>query len=192
MHSIGTGTAFYNFVKRALQLTAVLAVCLAPLPCATLARLSLADMATQSTAIVRAKVLDSYASISGQAIYTHYKVQVSERLKGPSVIEFVVRGGTANGILQVVPGAPKFNKGDEYVFFLWSGADGLNQVIGLTQGMFSVAGGGSANPTVTRSASQELMLDPKTGHAVKDQTVTMTLSDLRSQIAGALAGTRQQ
>ncbi len=91
-----------------------------------------------------------------------------------------------------MPGAPKFNKGDEYVFFLWAGADGLNQVIGLTQGMFSVAGGGVANPMVTRSASQELMLDPKTGHAVKDQTVAMKLSDLRSQIAGALAGAAQK
>jgi hypothetical protein len=191
MRSIGTGTAFYNLVKRALQLTAVLTVCLAPLPCATLARLSLTDMATQSTAIVRAKVLDSYAAVSGPVIYTHYKVQVSERLKGQNVTEFVVRGGTANGIQQVVPGTPKFNKGDEYVFFLWAGPNGWNQVIGLTQGMFSVAGDGSANPTVTRSASQELMLDPKTGQAVKDQAVAMKLTDLRSQIAGALAGTRQ-
>lgn len=188
----GTRAASYNFVKRALQLTAILAVCLAPLCGATLARLSLTDMATQSTAIVRAKVLDSYTSVSGPMIYTHYKVQMSERLKGPAVSEFVVRGGTANGIQQLVPGAPKFNKGDEYVFFLWAGADGLNQVIGLTQGMFSVAGGGAANPMVTRSASQELMLDPKTGHAVKDQTVAMKLSDLRSQIAGALAGAAQK
>ncbi len=192
MCSNGPRTAFYNFVKRALQLTAILSVCLSPLCGATLARLSLADMATQSTAIVRAKVLDSYTSVSGPMIYTHYKVQVSERLKGQSVSEFVVRGGIANGMEQLVPGAPKFHKGDEYVFFLWAGADGLNQVIGLTQGMFSVAGGGAANPTVTRSASQELMLDPKTGHAVKDQTVAMKLSDLRSQIAGALAGAAQK
>jgi len=167
-------------------------MCLAPLSGATLARLTLAGMATQSTAIVRAKVLDSYSSVSGSMIYTHYKIQVSERLKGPGVSEFVVPGGTANGVEQLVPGAPKFNKGDEYVFFLWTGTDGLSRVIGLTQGMFSVAGGSAANPTVTRSASQELMLDPKTGHAVKDQTVVMKLSDLRSQIAGALAGAAQE
>ena len=176
---------------RATQLAAVLGLCLISLFGATLARLSLTDMATQSTSIVRAKVLDSYATSSGQVIFTHYKLQVSERLKGQGVAEVVVRGGSANGVQQLVPGAPKFNKGDEYVFFLWAGADGLNQVIGLTQGMFSVAADGSANPTLTRNASHELMLDPKTGHPVKDQTLVMRLSDLRSQIAGALAGAAQ-
>ena len=54
--------------------------------------------------------------------------------------------------------------------------------------MFTVAPGGSPDPTVTRNASHELMLDPKTGHTVKDQTLVMRLSDLRSQIAGALSG----
>lgn len=179
--------AFSDSVKRAFQSVAVLVLCLSPLPCATLARLSLNDMATQSTAIVRAKVLESYSAMSGQVVYTHYTVQVSERLKGPGVTEVVVRGGMANGIQQLVPGAPKFNKGDEYVFFLWAGQDGLNQVIGLTQGLFAVTADGTANPMVTRNASHELMLDARTGHAVKDQTLVMRLSDLRSQIAGALA-----
>lgn len=145
----------------------------------------MADMAGQSTSIVRAKVSDSYTSIVGNAIYTHYKIQVSEQWKGQSVTDIAVPGGISAGIQQLVPGAPKFNKGDEYIFFVWSGPDGLNRVIGLTQGMFAVAGG-AGDPMVTRTASHELMLDPKTGHAVKDETLVMKLSDLRSQIAGAL------
>ncbi|SPE22539.1 conserved exported hypothetical protein [Candidatus Sulfopaludibacter sp. SbA3] len=181
-------SAFFHSVKRATQLAAVLALCLSPLPCATLVRLSLSEMAAKSTAIVRAKVVDSSASLSGTVIYTHYKLQVSERLKGQNVVEVVVPGGIANGIQQVVPGAPRYNKGDEYVFFVWTGSDGLNRVIGLTQGMFLVTADGSADPAVTRSASHELMLDPKTGHPVKDETLAMRMSDLRSQIAGALAG----
>jgi hypothetical protein len=184
-------TALHQPVKRATLIAVVLSLSLMCLPGATLARLSLTDMAAQSTSIVRAKVLDSYAVSSGPAIFTHYKVQVGERLKGPGVTEVVVWGGTANGVQQVVPGAPRFNKGDEYVFFLWAAADGSNQVIGLTQGMFTVAPGGSPDPTVTRNASHELMLDPKTGHTVKDQTLVMRLSDLRSQIAGALSGVAQ-
>ncbi|HWC95296.1 MAG TPA: hypothetical protein VG456_01065, partial [Candidatus Sulfopaludibacter sp.] len=120
-------------------------------------------MAAKSSVIVRAKVLDSSASYTGQFIYTHYKLQVTERLKGSMVTEMAVRGGVAGGMQQIVPGAPRFNKGDEYVFFLWTGKDGLNQVIGLTQGMFSVSGDGSANPSITRNASHELMLDSKTG-----------------------------
>lgn len=184
-------SAFPNPVKRTLRVAAVLALCLSPLLCATLQRLSLDEMATLSTAIVRAKVLDSYASLSGAVIYTHYRLRVSERLKGKSGSEVVVRGGVANGIQQVVPGAPRFNKGDEYVFFLWNGADGLNQVIGLTQGMFQVAADGTANPLVTRSASHELMLDSKTGHAVKDETLVLHLSDLRALVSSARAGARQ-
>jgi hypothetical protein len=180
-------TAFFHPVKRSLQLAAMMAFSMLPLPCATLERLSLTDMATRSTAIVRAKVLDSYASFSGPVIYTHYKLQVSERLKGQNVAEVAVRGGIANGMQQMVPGAPRFNQGDEYVFFVWTGKDGLNQVIGLTQGLFAVTADGSANPSLTRNASHELMLDSKTGHPVKDQTLVMRMSDLRAQITAALA-----
>ena len=43
----------------------------------------------------------------------------------------------------------------------------------------------------TRAASRELMLDRTTGRPVKDQTLTMRLSDLRSKIAGALGRTAQ-
>ena len=178
---------FDAFVKRHLPLAFVTAVCLLPLHSATLERLSLGEMATKSTAIERARVVGSYASTAGAVIYTHYKLQVGELLKGQGVAEVVVPGGTANGIQQMVPGAPRFNKGDEYVFFLWTGPDGLSRVIGLTQGMFAVAQDGSANPAVTRAASQELMLDARTRRPVKDQTLSMRMSDLRSQISGALA-----
>lgn len=183
-------SAFQQPVQRALPLAALFVFSLMPLPCATLERLSLNEMAAKSTAIVRAKVLDSYATVSGPVIYTHYKLQVSERLKGQGVTELVVRGGVANGMQQIVPGAPHFNPGDEFVFFLWSGKDGLNQVIGLTQGAFAVTADGSADPAVTRHATHELMLDSKTGHPVKDETLVMRMSDLRRQIAGALTGTK--
>lgn len=179
-------------MRCASAVAVVTAFCFQSLHGATLERLSLNDMAAKSTNIVRARVLDSYASFSGPTIYTHYKLQVSERLKGQVPVEVVVRGGIANGVQQLVPGAPHFNTGQEYVFFLWAGADGMNQVIGLTQGMFRVAADGSANPTVTRDASHELMLDSRTGHPVKDQTLVMRMSDLRSQITGALSAGAQQ
>jgi hypothetical protein len=38
----------------------------------------------------------------------------------------------------------------------------------------------------TRAASRELMLDPQTSRPVKDSTLTMKLSDLRSRIAATL------
>ncbi len=147
------------------------------------------DMIAKSTAIVRAKVVSSYAAMSGPVIYTHYQLQVGERYKGAaqSSVDLAIPGGVANGIRQVWERAPQLDSGAEYVFFLWTGKSGLTQVMGLTQGLFSVAQDGSKDPAVTRSASHDTMLDHNTGRAVQDQTLTMALSGLKSQIAGALA-----
>jgi hypothetical protein len=183
----GMELAFTN-VMRHFWLALVLSTMWTPLRSATLERLSLSDMAVKSTAIVRAKIVGSSTQVSGSVIYTHYKLQVSEQVKGPAVSELVVFGGSANGMEQYFPGSPRFNPGEEYVFFLWTSKAGLTQVIGLTQGIFQVGTRGIGNPVVTRPASHELMLDRTTGRAVKDQTLVMQWDDLKSQIAGALAG----
>jgi hypothetical protein len=159
-----------------------------PLQCATLERLSLDDMVARSTVIVRAKVGASYAAAAGSVIYTHYSLQVSERFKGTAgnTLDVVVPGGVAGNLRQSFPGAPSFSTGDEYVFFLWTSRAGLTQVIGLTQGLFALAAEASGDPVLTRRASRELMLDRATGRPVKDETLVMRLSELRSRIAGTL------
>lgn len=164
----------------------VLVSCL-PLAGATLARLSLNDMIAQSTSIERAKVTGSYAAAEGPLIFTHYRLAISEQLKGPAISEIVVPGGTLNGFQQFIAGAPQFQTGSEFVFFLWTRQDGLTLVTGLTQGLFAVAAGGAADPSLTRAASQELMLDRHTGRPVKDQTLVMKLGNLRRQIQGGAA-----
>lgn len=155
---------------------------------ATLQQLSLDDMIAQSTAIVRGKVTGSSAAVSGPIIYTFYVIQVSEQLKGAaqSRVTIAVPGGTANNLRQTFPGAPQFNTGDEFVFFLWTGKSGLTQVIGLTQGLFKLSTDGSADPIATRAASSEMMFERGTGRRVKDQTLVMNLSDLKAQIASKL------
>ncbi len=166
-----------------------LVLSVAPLHPATLEQLSLDDMVAKSTAIVRGRVMDSYAAFSGRVIYTHYTVQVSERFKGAgtSSVDVAVPGGVANKLRQTFEGAPVFHRGEEYVFFLWTGASGPTQVVGLTQGLFSIAPGGSRDPAATRAASHEVMLAAGTGRPVKDQTMVMPLSQLRSRIAASLA-----
>ena len=146
------------------------------------------DMIAQSTAIVRGTVVDSWTALTGSVIYTHYKVQVSESFKGTrqSSIEVVVAGGVLNNRSQSFSGSPTLNKGDEFVFFLWTSRAGLTQVMGLTQGLFAIVPDGSADPMATRTASHELMLDPKTAQPVKDAMLSMHLSDLRSLIANSL------
>jgi hypothetical protein len=176
-------------MKRSAAIGVVLALVVLPLQCATLAQLSMSDMIAKSTAIVRAKVVSSYAAMSGPVIYTHYQLQVGERYKGAaqSTVDLAIPGGVANGVRQVWGGAPQLDNGADYVFFLWTGKSGLTQVMGLSQGLFTVAQNGSTDPTVTHTASHELMLDHNTGRAVKDQTLTMPLSGLKAQIAAFVA-----
>ena len=175
-------------VKRHVWLVLLLVFGIQPLSCATLEQLTLDDMIAQSTAIVRGTVVDSWAALTSSIIYTHYKVQVSESFKGPqqSSVEIVIAGGVVNNRSQNFSGSPTLNKGDEFVFFLWTSRAGLTQIMGLTQGLFAVTPGGSADPVVTRAATHELMLDPKTAQPVKDAMLSMRLSDLRSLIANML------
>jgi hypothetical protein len=172
------------------MLALVLTVCMSPLQSATLERLSLDDMIAKSTAIVRGKVSNSSATAAGPVIYTQYTIQVSERFKGQTgdSVQVSVPGGTLNGMRQSFSGAPTLNPGDEFVFFLFTGRDGRNVIIGLTQGLFSLDA--AADPLSTRTASRELMLDRLTGRPVKDETMVMRLSDLRGRIATGLKGAK--
>jgi hypothetical protein len=190
MSSFGIPGAFSTAVKRHFPIAFALIFGMMPLRCATLERLSLDDMIAKSTAIVRGKVAGATATFSGPVIYTHYTIQVSEQFKGASQasVEVVVPGGVANGLRQSFSGAPVLNPGDEYVLFLYTGKSGLTTVTGLTQGLFSLPANGSADPTATRSATRELMLDPANGRPVKDQTLIMRLSDLRQRIAAGVKG----
>jgi hypothetical protein len=162
-----------------------------PLLGATLERLTLTDMVVKSTAVVRGKVLSSHAAFTGSLIYTHYRVQVTESLKGGQngVIDLAVPGGVANGIRQAVSGAPEFQPGDDCVFFLWTGKAGITQVIGLTQGLFRVTDS-AGDPALTRTPGNELMLDKTTHQPVKDSPLHMKLSDLRSTIVNTLGAAK--
>jgi hypothetical protein len=184
--SHGLERADFHNVKRHLLHALLLTVCIQPLQCATLERLSLDDMIAKSTAIVRGKVSSAFAAVSGSAIFTHYTVQVSERLKGTAgvSVEVLVPGGAVNGLRWDVAGAPALKAGDEYVLFLYTNRAGQTFVMGATQGLFSVAGDGSPDPVATRAATRELMLDRSSGRPVKDQVLVMRLSELRSRIAG--------
>jgi hypothetical protein len=171
-------------------LALLVAACLMPVQCATLERLSLDQMITKSTTIVRGKVTASWAALTGSIIYTHYTVQVSESFKGnaKSSVEIMVPGGTVNGVQQSFSGSPLLNRGDEFVFFLWTSNSGITWITGLTQGLFALpADAATADRTATRAASRELMLDPATARAVKDNALSMRLSDLRARISSTLA-----
>jgi hypothetical protein len=158
------------------------------LPAATLEQLSLDEMTQKSTGIVRARVTGSYAAVSGSMIYTHYRVSVSERWKGPEAAELdvVVPGGAAGGQRQSFSGAPKLTGEHEYVLFLWSGTRGLTHIIGLSQGVFNVSRGDGGELEVSRAASGEMLLD-SAGRQVRDQSVSLRMSELRNRVRRAVA-----
>ncbi|MGE5569813.1 MAG: hypothetical protein ACM3S5_12315 [Rhodospirillales bacterium] len=167
------------------------ALLLAPLllPAATLEKLSLEEMGRKATAIVRARVLSSYGAQHGPLIYTHYRVQVWETWKGtvPSGLEVVVPGGAVRGLRQTFSGAPVLAPNTEYVLFLWTGANGLTRVIGLTQGMFMVTRGPNGEPMAYRPAATDAIFDRASGRMVRDEPLTLRMRELRQRVAASAA-----
>lgn len=159
-----------------------------PLAAATLEKLSIEQMAQQSTIIVRGKVTGCAGETRGSIIYTRCGVAVSETWKGAprSKVDFIVPGGRVASVSQTFTGAPQFNANEQYVLFLWVGRSGVPQIMGLSQGVFDVSAAINGSAKVGRAAASELMLDA-TGKQVKDEPVAMGLSDLRRRVDTALA-----
>lgn len=164
------------------------AVCISA-PASTLRQLTLDDMIRQSTVIVRGRALPTTAALHGSMIFTHYTVQVTEVLKGSAgpQIDIVVPGGNVNGAEQRFAGSPALSNSQDYVMFLWTSKSGLTQVIGLSQGLFSLINNSNKQLVLIRAASTERMLDAS-GQPVTDSDIQMLLSDLRNRIRTVLSG----
>jgi|SRR5579871_3548793 len=175
---------------RKLLFCGLLAAWLVPgLRATTLLQLSLNDMIQQSTVIVQGTAQPSYSAFRGSVIYTHYLVHVSQVMKGNAggYIDVAVLGGAANGLRQSYAGAPTLAPGQQYVMFLWTSKTGLTQVIGLSQGLFTLMPGASGQATAVRAASAERMLN-NAGQEVSDSELKFSLSDLKTRIQGVLGG----
>jgi len=154
-------------------------------PAATLRQLTMGQLTQSATAVVRARVTGSFATLTGRTIYTHYKLQVSETWKGGSAPEVLLPGGVAGGYRQSFPGVPSLAVGNEYVLYLWtSPRTGLTQIVGLSQGIFSVTPQSDGTIQVMRPRIGETMLDAA-GHPVIDHAIRMKLADLKSQVVAA-------
>jgi hypothetical protein len=182
---------------RKLLVTGLLGA-LATLPGSTLRQLSLDDMIRQSTMIVHGTVQPASVIYHGSMIFSHYVIQVTEIYKSPassqsasSQVDFGVPGGSLNGIIQRVAGAPILSVGQDYVLFLWTSKSGLTQVTGLSQGLFSVISSPGAPPMVVRAAAAQTMLNA-TGQPVNSNDISMPLSALKTEIANLLSGPSTQ
>src|SRR4051794_20142458 len=110
----------------------------------TVIPMSVEQLATSSTQIVRARATSSRASWdAGHAhIYTFTSFDALENLKGSRSSQVVVRqmGGRVGNIEQRVAGVRSFHSGDEAVLFLRPSevGGGVMAIVGLFQGNFAV------------------------------------------------------
>jgi len=153
----------------------------------TLQQLSIDEMAQQSTAIVRVHVLASTASFTGSTIYTHYKLQLDETLKGFPTSEVMVPGGVSGRYRQTFPGVPQLEVGKEYLLFLWTSSTGITHLMGLSQGVFDLSTASDGSIVASRGSIGELMLD-KSGRPVRDLGLTLRMSDIRARAGAPQSG----
>jgi hypothetical protein len=173
-------------VLKPVRCVFLLALCLAPAWPATLVRLTLPEMISKSTAIIHGKVTGSSTAFRGDVIYTHYQVKVLEQWKGAtqSTFDVQVPGGAAKGFRQTYAGAPELTPGQEYVLFLWTSSKGYTFSLGFTQGIFNLHKNAQGSTQAVRAPTTETLLEPKTGRSLKDQPISMPLTQLISQITG--------
>jgi hypothetical protein len=157
----------------------------------TLQRLALNDLIVKSTMIVQGSIQPATSAAQrGALIYTHYQLAVSAVYKGAptgQTIDIAVPGGALNGIEQPVAGAPSLTPGQNYLIFLWTSKSGLTQVIGLSQGLFTVSTNAQGQVVVSRAPANATMLDAS-GNPVPDSSFQMPLAQMVSTIQGVLAG----
>lgn len=173
---------------RLLRAAIVLAAAVLAAGATTLEKLSVEEMVQKSTAVVRARAGAASAVQRGSMIYTVYRLQVSEVLKGtvsPSA-EVYVPGGTYGRYRQSIAGSPVLEPGREYVLFLWASPRGLVQVIGLSQGVFQVKTAAGGEVLLVRGKIEAEFVN-RMGRAVEDSGERLSLARLRDMIARAAA-----
>jgi hypothetical protein len=174
-------------LMRVIAISMFLATVGIPAGATILQQVTIDEMARKSTSIIRARVTGSSEALRGGDVFTFYKFATLETLKsGPAAREVAVPGGLAGGIRQVVAGAPTLRAGREYVLFLWTSRSGLTQLMGMSQGLFSVDHTPSGDGQASRAAAGEQMLDAS-GRAVRDEALSMPLIELKAKVSKALA-----
>jgi hypothetical protein len=175
------------------------------LPATTVVPMSIEQLASAATHIIRAHVIDSSSAWDDthSTIYTYTRFQTEETLKGSrsSVVTVKQLGGSAGGYTLHVAGVHPWNKGENVVLFLRpsQGQDGTFSVVGLMQGDFRLR----------RSTSGELMADnglhlsaatamspvgdvhaynPSTKQLNAYSGSQVTLSELESRVRAAIPG----
>lgn len=174
---------------RSSTLIAILLAVASVASATTLQRLSLEDLARESTAVVRGRVARVTVDHSGSLLYTVARVEVETSWKGAAAesIEVSSPGGVWQGMEQRFPGAPRLQNGQEYILFLWRGPSGRVQLTGFSQGVFEIYRDNAGMARVRREAvSEELLLPDGNGPQAASQQLDLPLSELDRLLRQAL------
>jgi len=176
-----------------LRLPILMLLAAAYAPATTMDYLSLEELISRATAIVRGKVVGCEGFLRGPGVSTRCVVQVLEQWKGPEAEqwEVILPGGVASGRRQSVPGAPALSEGSEYVLFLWSGPSGETQILGLSQGLFVLERDEAGQEQAVQAVPADAALERSSGRLVTDRPLRLRLAELRSRSRAAAPPRRE-
>ncbi len=108
-------------------------------------RFGLEDLVDSSQAIAQGRVVESWTAWdqNHRYIWTHYRIRVSDVLKGSGETEIVVSepGGTLEGQTLRIADVVAYSTGEEVVLFARRMPNGYMRTTGLGQGKFVVRNG---------------------------------------------------
>ena len=154
-------------------------------PAATLKPMDLGELATESSVIVAARVIDVRPVWvrDGRQIDSVVTVEVEASFKGEPghTLSFLTPGGQIGDLRTVVPGAPEFGAASELVLFLSAGgAEHAATVVGLGQGVLPVIRDAQGTKRVRAP-----FLVPGAQEARLPARVSLTFEELAQQLARA-------
>jgi hypothetical protein len=106
----------------------------------TLTRLSLEDLAQESTAVARLRCLGAQSYWEQGEIWTETRLEVLEAEKSPlaGVVTVRLPGGGVEHLHSRVDGVPRFRPGEEVYLFLWARDGEPYRVLGWSHGTFRI------------------------------------------------------
>lgn len=162
---------------------------LTSLPATIVPRMAFEQIVDESGKIIHGHVLDVRAERSGQIIWTHYRVQVMDSLKGANtgIVTISEPGGTLNGVTMQIDGVMHYQSGDEVVLFLYQTPVGFWRTTGWGQGKFEVTEARGAKQVHAAQNGADIAPNPKTSggrnmESFNDQSLDAFLSAIRRQV----------
>ncbi len=189
-HRLRQTSKLGSFVAAALL--ALPALSLQPLSATALARMSVRELARQSTYVARVRCAQVTSQVEGNLVWTLTAFQVLDAWKGSPPPRFTVRlpGGEAAGLRVTVEGAPRFTVGEDVVLFLNADRGRQMNIVSWAQGTFRI----QKNPRsgiveAVQDTAGLQVLDTRSGASTLGGRRRIPLELLRASVREALQET---